>query len=248
MSAAAVLMLHGGRGRMGRAIAAIADDTPQVQLGDVVDRGDALPEQAAPGSVLVDFSTADAFDAALRWARERSVPFLSGTTGLTEAQMRALDAASTSIPVLHARNMSLGVAVLRQLVERASALLGEDFDVEIVEAHHRGKRDAPSGTALALVESVRAGRGELSVVSGREGTKLARGGDEIGVLALRGGSVAGDHDVHFFGPDERLTLRHHAERRDVFARGAVRAAQWLVSQPPGRYRMEDVLASRLESP
>lgn len=243
--AEAVLVLHGGRGRMGRAIATVATDERAVRVGWVVGRGDVLPDAPEVGSVLVDFAVPAAFDHALAWARAHRVPFLSGTTGLREDQLRALETAADELPVLYARNMSLGVAVLRRLVRDAAALLGDPFDIEVVEAHHRGKRDAPSGTALALVEAARLGRGSLRLVAGRQGPSLTRPAGEIGVHALRGGSVAGDHTVHFLGTDERIALAHHAEDRRVFARGAVHAARWLVEQPPGRYSMDDVLASRL---
>ena len=137
--------------------------------------------------------------------------------------------------------MSLGVFVLSWLSERAAALLGAEFDVEIVEVHHRRKADAPSGTALRLAASVREARQELSLVHGREGKPGARDGGELGMHAVRGGDVIGDHSVHFLGDGERLELTHRATSRDLFAKGALRAAEYLAHKPAGRYGLSDVL-------
>jgi 4-hydroxy-tetrahydrodipicolinate reductase len=167
-----------------------------------------------------------------------------GTTGLSAAHHALIDRAATSIAVLQAANTSLGVTLLAHLVEEAAQALGPDWDIEIVELHHRDKRDAPSGTALALGQAAARGRGvalEAMAVRGRDGISDPRQRGEIGFAALRGGSAAGDHDVLFGGDGERLILSHHAENRAIFARGALKAAAWLAGKPPGRYRMDDVL-------
>jgi 4-hydroxy-tetrahydrodipicolinate reductase len=172
---------------------------------------------------------------------------VSGTTGLDDAAKRALDAASAGCAVLWEPNMSVCVHVLASLVERAVAALGAGYDVELVEAHHRAKVDAPSGTAVRLGEVVRAarsarGQGDARLVHGREGRPGPRGAAEIGMHALRGGDVVGDHTVFFFGEGERIELTHRASSRDLFAHGALRAARWIAGKKPGRYTLSDVLA------
>jgi len=199
-------------GRMGKAIAAAAADDPRFALDQ--DQGD----------VLVDFSVPGALEASLDRAVSASVPILIGTTGLDEAAGEQIAQAAQKVAVLRAANTSLGVAVLADLVERAVAALGPDWDIQIAETHHRNKVDAPSGTALML--------GKLVEESGRS----------VGYASLRGGSVAGDHDVMFLGPDERLILSHRAENRMIFARGALAAARFLVGKPVGLYSMRDVIS------
>ena len=168
-----------------------------------------------------------------------------GTTGLEERHHWLCDAAADKIAVLQTGNTSLGVTLLAHLVREAAERLGEDWDIEVVETHHRMKVDAPSGTALLLGEAAAAGRGiELAEQSagGRDGITGARKAGDIGFASLRGGSVAGDHSVLFLGDQERLILSHLAEDRSIFAKGAVRAAQWLVGKAAGRYTMGQVLA------
>lgn len=168
-----------------------------------------------------------------------------GTTGLGADQLSALAAAARTVPVLHARNMSLGVTVLTELVRQATGLLGPDFDVEITEAHHRGKKDAPSGTALQLGEAAAAARGQRLgdvAVHGRSGLAAAgRASGSIGFAALRAGAIVGDHTVLLAGAEELLELSHRATDRAVFARGALRAATWLVGKPAGQYSLREVL-------
>lgn len=218
-------------GRMGRAIAEAVADDPGFELSE--DHGD----------VLIDFSAPDALQASLGRATSAGVPILIGTTGLgADADARIAEAAK-SVAVLRASNTSLGVALLADLVERAARVLGPDWDIEIAETHHRDKADAPSGTALALGEAAARGRGtDLRAERARDGTGLARKAGAIGFAALRGGSVAGDHDVLFLGPDERLILSHRAENRSIFARGALAAARFLARKPAGLYTMRDVIA------
>jgi 4-hydroxy-tetrahydrodipicolinate reductase len=195
----------------------------------------------ARADAVIDFSSPAATLALAPIAASAGTAVVSGTTGLDAAEREALDRASARVPVLWEPNMSVGVHVLTELVARATAALA-GWDVEIVEAHHRAKVDAPSGTALRLAEAARKARaGASRLVHGREGRPGARDAAEIGVHALRGGDVVGDHTVHLLGGGERLELVHRATSRDVFAHGALRAARWIAGRPPGRYALRDVL-------
>lgn len=233
----------GSAGRMGQALAhAIEQDGHNVAGG--VDRDEAVAPLAGHSDVLIDFSAPDALDATLHAAVEAGVPLLIGTTGLTSDHHREIDEAARQIAVLQTGNTSLGVTLLAALVEQAAARLGNDWDIEIVEMHHRMKVDAPSGTALLLGEAAAAGRGVTLAdhsERGRDGHTSARAGGSIGFASLRGGTVAGDHSVILAGEQESITLSHRAEDRAIFARGAVRAAAWLIGQRAGRYTMRDVL-------
>ena len=217
-------------GRMGRAIAQAAEQ----------DSGFAI--DADHGDVLVDFSAPAALQASLDRAQSAGVPILIGTTGLDDLAAKRIEQAAREVAVLHAANTSLGIAVLSDLVERAAAMLGQDWDIEIVEMHHRLKADAPSGTALALGEAAARGRGGAPKEERfRLGTGLVREPGAIGYAALRGGTVPGDHDVVFAGDEERLVLSHRAENRMIFARGALAAARFLHGKPAGLYAMRDVI-------
>lgn len=216
---------------MGQAIAEAVADRDDVGIVD--DKCD----------VFVDFSAPDGLEHHLEAAVEAGRPILIGTTGLTDAHQAMIDRAAKRIAVLQAANTSLGVNLLAHLVRETAARLGPDWDIEIVEMHHRHKVDAPSGTALLLGEAAAKGRGvDLARASarGRDGADARREG-QIGFAALRGGSVAGDHQVVFAGEGERIELGHRAEGREIFARGAIDAALWLSGKPAGRYRMSDVL-------
>ncbi len=255
--------IHGATGRMGLTIVRLSRGVADLELvGGACAPGDPaagrdLGELAGIGSigvmaapdvgsallgadVVIDFSTAAAVPALLAAAAQQKVAVVSGTTALDENGQRALDKAATSIAVLWAPNTSIGVHVLSELVEEAVRKLA-GFDVEIVETHHRKKVDAPSGTARRLAEAAKAGRPELSELHAREGIVGPRTDEEIGVMALRGGDVIGDHTVFLFGNGERLELTHRATSRDLFAEGALRAARLLVGKPAGRYTLADVL-------
>ncbi len=226
------ISLFAPRGRMGKAIAAAVAEDPRF----AIDQGH--------GDVLVDFSVPTALQQSLDRAVSAAIPILIGTTGLDDLAGERIAAAAKDIAVLRAANTSLGVALLADLVERAAKVLGPEWDIEIAETHHRMKADAPSGTALMLGEAAARGRGgPLSAERGRDGVGLRRERGSIGFASLRGGSVAGDHDVMFLGPDERVILSHRAENRMVFARGAVAAAQFLVGKPAGLYSMRDVIGA-----
>ena len=219
---------------MGQAIAKAIDDDP----GFVIDPGD--------GDVFVDFSSPAALPKSIERALLANKPILVGTTGLDANADALIASAAQKIAVLRAANTSLGIALLAELVERAARVLGPHWDIEIAETHHRMKADAPSGTALALGDVAARGRGHaLDAESGRAGTGLTRQAGAIGFASLRGGTVAGDHDVLFLGPDERLILSHRAENRMIFARGALAGARFLVGRPPGLYSMRDVIGAHL---
>lgn len=238
----------GANGRMGRAIAEAAAGAG-AEISGGIDRdgsvhGDhaTLARLAASSDVLVDFTAPGALASHLAAAVDAGTPIVIGTTGLTAGHHEAIDHAATAIPVLQTANTSLGVTLLRALVEQAARKLGPDWDIEIVEMHHRHKVDAPSGTALLLGAAANKGRGAASETAlnrlDRAGTREEGG---VYYASLRGGSVAGDHLVVFAGEGERIELGHRAESRAIFARGAVEAAIWLHSQRPGRYTMQDVL-------
>ncbi len=234
----------GSAGRMGAALVAAIAEAGLRHAGGVDKDGDVAALSAA-SNALVDFSSPAALEAVLDAAVASATPLVIGTTGLEERHHWLIDEAARSIPVLQTGNTSVGVTMLAALVRQAAARLGPDWDIEIVEMHHRHKVDAPSGTALLLGQAAAAGRGvDLTVNSerGRDGATGARKLGAIGFASLRGGSVAGDHDVVLATEGERITLSHHAEDRMIFARGAVKAALWLCGQSAGRYTMDDVLA------
>lgn len=259
------IAIAGATGRMGQSITRIAVQEKLTivgalassqsahlgkDMGDVagaghigVAIGDDVASSLLGADVVIDFSRPEALARVLSAARRNGVAVVSGTTRLDPAVEKQLEEASKVIPVLWAPNTSLGVQVLADLVAEAVKRLGLGFDIEIVETHHQAKVDSPSGTAVRLADAARTARDGLRAVHGREGNVGPRKEDEIGILAMRGGDVIGDHSVHLLGPGERIELTHRATNRDLFARGAVRAAQFLVGKPAGRYSMADVLRS-----
>jgi 4-hydroxy-tetrahydrodipicolinate reductase len=260
------LALFGATGRMGLAITRLASQSDDIQvvgaicaasdrnlardIGELAGVGTLGVETAADigagllgADVVIDFSTASAVAPLLDAATKRGIAVVSGTTNLDDAGRAALLAAAEKVPVLWAPNMSRGVQVLAELVTHAVRRLGVEFDVEIVETHHRRKVDAPSGTAKRLARAVHEARSGLSEVYGREGDVGARPDAEIAILALRGGDIVGDHTVHLFGPNERLELTHRATNRDVFASGALAAARFVVGRAPRLYELSDMLGS-----
>jgi 4-hydroxy-tetrahydrodipicolinate reductase len=188
--------------------------------------------------VVIDFSLPAALNELARLAARQGVALVSGTTGLKD--LSPLDEAAAKIPVLWSANMSIGIQVLSELAAEAARRLGPGFEIEITEVHHKKKVDAPSGTAVRIGEAIREVR-PLRPVSGRQGIVGERPSDELGMFALRGGDVIGDHTVYLFGPGERLELTHRATSRELFALGALRAARWLVGKPARRYTLADVL-------
>ena len=228
---------------MGQALVAAIAEAGHGHAGGA-DQGDDVAALVAASDVLVDFSSPAALQETLDACVAAGRPVVIGTTGLEDAHHAAIDKAAEHIAVLQTGNTSLGVNMLAALVEQAAGKLGEDWDIEIVEMHHRHKVDAPSGTAKLLGEAAARGRGiDLAAhsESGRDGIVGARARGAIGFAALRGGSVAGDHTVILASDEERIELTHRAENRMIFARGAVKAAGWLVEQKAGRYGMDGVL-------
>ena len=229
----------GSEGRMGQALASAASDYG-VSVAGAIGRGGDPIALAKSADVLIDFSAPSALVANVGAAVAAGTPILVGTTGLDEQHRQALSDAARHVAVLQTGNTSLGVTLLSRLVREAAARLGSDWDIEIVEMHHRDKIDAPSGTALQLGKAAARGRG-VHLDPNRSGHEGGRKLGEIGFASLRGGSVAGDHSVIFAGNGERIELIHRAESRSLFAGGAIRAALWLLEQPLGRYEMDQVL-------
>jgi 4-hydroxy-tetrahydrodipicolinate reductase len=264
------IVVFGAAGRMAGAVVRLVAEAPDMTLVGAVDHADCgaigkdaglvagaanlgvaispdLGSALLGADVLVDFSIAAAFDGMLRAAMHAKVAVVSGTTRLTDESLALIARAAAAIPVLWAPNMSVGVQVLGRLVEQAVAQLGAEYDIEVVEAHHNRKVDAPSGTATFLVEAAQRARPDLNPVFGREGQPGARGDNEIGVFALRGGGVIGDHSVHLVGEADRIEITHRAITRDLFARGAVRAARFVAGRSAGRYDLADVVATAAAS-
>jgi 4-hydroxy-tetrahydrodipicolinate reductase len=253
------LIINGAAGRMGRRIAALAleqGDKFSViagvdrQPGNLRDYGlltdikifDKLPEEK--GAVVVDFSHQSAFLGICRHCAQHGMPLISGTTGISPGDLdQGLSLAQRRVPVLHALNMSVGVNVVFQIAAQVARTLGLDYDIEVVEAHHNQKKDAPSGTAYGITDSICAatGRSRSDLVYGRDGETGARPRGEIGVHSLRMGDVVGDHTAYFVGNGERIIIGHVANSRDIFVGGALRAAAFIAKQKPGRYGMANVL-------
>jgi 4-hydroxy-tetrahydrodipicolinate reductase len=236
------ILINGAKGRMGQAVATAARETNLV-VGAAVDVGDDLKAALASCDVVVDFSSHAATRAMLEAAVALKKPVVLGTTGHAAAEKKELLALARQVPCVWAGNFSVGVNLLFALTRRASAVLGADYDAEVIEMHHRFKKDAPSGTAARLLEIILAERklDASALRHGREGITGERQPTEVGIHALRGGDVVGDHTVMFAALGERLELTHKASDRGIFARGALRAAQWVVTQKPGVYDMQDVL-------
>ncbi len=261
------LVVTGAAGRMGHTLIKTISETPGVALVGALERSGAADLDEDAGVLaglpalgveisddplpllmhadgIIDFSTPAASVELAALAAQARIVHVVGTTGLSEADLRKLEAAGRHAAIVRSGNMSLGVNLLAALVRQAAKALGEDFDIEIVEMHHRMKVDAPSGTALMLGEAAAEGRGidlKSNSARGRDGITGARKRGDIGFAALRGGGVIGDHSVIFAGDGERLTLSHQAEDRTLFARGALKAALWARGQKPGLYAMSDVL-------
>lgn len=218
--------LIGAKGRMGLAIAELAADNEKIEIAAECDIGDSIEDVGSGADVIIDFSHAAATADVCRVAQNNGKPLVIGTTGHSPEQKKIVESAARDVPVVFASNFSVGVNVLFALGAKAADLLADDFDVRIVETHHTGKKDAPSGTAKTLADIIR----------------TARQNDEaIPIESIREGEVVGNHTVCFTGPGERLEFTHRASSREIFARGALRAAEWIVGKPAGLYSMRDVL-------
>jgi 4-hydroxy-tetrahydrodipicolinate reductase len=236
------IALVGARGRMGQAIAAAAPEL-DATIAYPLDVGDDLAAGIQRSDAVIDFSSHKITAEVLRLAIEHKKPLVIGTTGHPAEEKKHLTAEAAKIPTVWSGNYSVGVNLLFALTQRAASVLGSDYDAEVLEMHHRFKKDAPSGTAARLLEIILKER-KLSAEAlrhGREGITGERKPSEVGIHAIRGGDVVGDHTVIFAALGERVELTHKASDRGIFARGALRAAQWVRSQNPGVYDMQDVL-------
>ncbi len=238
------IIITGSKGRMGQILLACAARLPEIKVTGAVDLGDDITRFIADCDVVIDFSRHDATAGFARLCAQQGKGLVIGATGHTEVEKEAIKKRASEIPIIWSANYSTGVNTLFWLTRKAVEILGPDFDLEIVEMHHRRKQDAPSGTAATLAEILaRARRVQLKEAArhGRQGLVGARTAGEIGIHALRGGDVVGDHTVIFAADGERVELTHRATSRETFANGALRAACWVVNQPPGLYDMQDVL-------
>ena len=218
------VLLIGAAGRMGKTIHDLAQGDPEIEMAAQCDLGDPIASAMKACDVAIDFSQANAIDEICRAALQHEKPVVIGTTGHSQPQRITIEDTAHLVPIVFASNFSVGVNVLFWLTRKAAELLGSDFHPEIVETHHTMKKDAPSGTAKTLAEILKAVRNR-----------------EISIQSIREGDVVGEHNVNFSGPGERLELTHRAASREIFARGALRAAKWIVDKRPGLYSMQDVL-------
>ncbi len=247
------ILLHGCNGAMGQVITGLAAESEDVKIVagvDVTEKGDAgypvfgcLRDCDIPADVIVDFSVAPAVDAVLDYALERRMPAVICTTGLSEAQLQRVREVSEKVAVLRSANMSLGVNTVFKLAAAAARILADaGYDIEIVEKHHHRKLDAPSGTALAIADAINEVMDHRYVYKlDRSGERARRQPNEIGIQAVRGGSIVGEHEVLFCGPDEVIEIKHTAYSRAIFGKGALAAAVYLADKQPGLYTMGDVI-------
>lgn len=246
------IILSGANGRMGRAISAKVKQNANCRIVAGYDINDFCNNEYPvftdiekcdiKADVIVDFSHPSAFSAILSFAKKRKLPLIVATTGLSKEQKEELIAAQTEIPVFYSANMSLGVNLLINLCKKAAAVLGDKFDIEIVEKHHRTKLDAPSGTALAIADGIsEVMENAPSYVYDRHSVRRERAKNEIGINSVRGGSIVGEHEVIFAGDDEVISLSHSATSREVFAAGAVAAAEFMKGKPAGLYSMNELI-------
>jgi 4-hydroxy-tetrahydrodipicolinate reductase len=220
------VLLVGAAGRMGKTIVELAKDDPNIEIVAQCDVGDVIGLAIGKSDVVIDFSHSDAIDEICRAALQDQRPLVIGTTGHSVEQRAAIEQAAGSVPVVFASNFSAGVNALFALARNAAETLGPEFNIEIIETHHHTKKDAPSGTAKTLATILR---------------KALNAEDEIPIQSIREGDVVGEHMVSFSGPGERLEMTHRAASREIFARGALRAARWIIGKPAGLYSMQDVL-------
>lgn len=249
-------IMHGCNGHMGQVVTGLIKADQDIEIVAGIDLADCrengypvftnLRDCNVDADVVIDFASAKAVDELLKFSVERQIPVVLCTTGLTEEQLQAVEEASRRVAVLKSANMSLGVNMLLKLLKDAARILAPaGFDIEIVEKHHNRKLDAPSGTALALADSMNDALDHAyTYVYDRSGRRESRPAKEIGISAVRGGTIVGDHDVIFAGTDEVITFSHRAYSREVFAKGAVQAAKYLAGKPAGLYTMHDVIEGR----
>ncbi len=247
------LIMHGCNGRMGQMIVSVVNDDERIKIVAGVDKFggqkndfpvfESIDKCDVDADVIVDFSNSEAVDGLLDYCVNKDLPCVLCSTGLSDEQLKKVEECSKKIAILRSANMSIGVNTLMKILSQISPVLAEaGFDIEIVEKHHRTKLDAPSGTAIALAESANENMPKkYDFVYDRSDRRMVRPKEEIGISAVRGGSIVGDHDVIFAGLDETITLSHSAYSRSVFAKGAVTAALFLAGKEPGMYKMADCL-------
>ncbi len=245
------IIIQGIHGRMGRALTALAQERTDCRIVAGIDTAvlpcsvpvfPSIAQTTVRADVLIDFSSPAAAQAAMEYCGAHKMPCVICTTGLSEQQQEMIRTLSQTVPVFQSANMSLGVNLLIELAKRANAVLGTGFDVEIIEKHHHNKLDAPSGTALMIADALReASEVPYRPVYDRHARRARRAPEEIGIHAVRGGSIVGEHEVLFAGPQEVLTITHSAASREVFANGALNAALFLAEQPAGMYTMKDLI-------
>ena len=250
------IIIHGCNGRMGQFVSKMAAEDSEVEVVAGIDLSDhrdnpypvfdEIGKCETSADVVIDFASAAAVDGLLDYCREKKVPCVLCTTGLNEEQLRKVEETAKETAVLRSANMSVGINLLLKLLKDAAGVLAAaGFDMEIVEKHHNQKLDAPSGTALALADSLNeALQGEYEYVYDRSARRQTRPQKEIGISAVRGGTIVGDHDVIFAGTDEVITFSHRAYSREVFAKGAIQAAKFLAGKPSGYYSMNDVVEGK----
>ena len=241
------ILITGAKGRMGQALITSATNDPATEAHRTIDVGDSLLPNLEACDSVIDFSHHSFATELIAACQKLNKPLVIGTTGHTDAELELISNAAKTLPIVKAGNYSIGVNTLFWLTRKAAEILGESFDLEVLEMHHNKKIDAPSGTARRLVEVLAEVRGlsyKENVAHGREGNIGARPKKEIGLHAIRGGDVVGDHTVIYAADGERVELTHKASSREIFANGAVRASKWLVGKPAGLYDMEDVLGLR----
>lgn len=246
------ILLNGANGKMGQEIALMAEGSDECEITAGVDKFTEkknsfpvykeLSECRESFDVIVDFSNASGIDALLEYAVKEKKPVVLATTGATEEQKEKIKKASEETAVFYSANMSLGINLLIDLVKKAAGVLGDDYDIEIIEKHHNQKLDAPSGTALLIADSIsKVTPSPMEYVYDRHSVRKKRDKKEIGISSVRGGTIVGEHEVIFAGPDEIIEIKHHASSRRVFAQGALRAAVFLCGKEKGMYSMKDLI-------
>lgn len=250
------ILLSGCNGKMGKVITAAAANTDDIEIVGGIDLNteagagypvfasptEVTPEVLARTDVIIDFSNPSAFTGLIEFAVKAAKPAVFATTGLNEAQLTLLHHAADKIPVFFAANMSLGVSLISELAQKAAKVLGDDFDIEIVEMHHNQKVDAPSGTALMLADSIKEALGEdMHYEYDRHAKREKRGKNEIGIHSVRGGTITGEHEIIFAGHDEIIKISHSARSKELFATGAINAARFLCGKPAGLYGMKELI-------
>ena len=245
------IVICGCNGKMGKALKNIIDKSENLILAAGIDKVltgkedfpafKSIENLNTEADVLIDFSHPSALESILNYCENKNLPAVICTTGLDEIQVEKIKKASKKIPVFYSRNMSIGINLLITLAKKATEFLSEGFDIEIIEKHHNQKIDAPSGTALMIAEEISKKRPKTNYVFDRTNTRNKRSKEEIGISCIRAGSICGDHEVIFAGENEIITISHHAQSRNIFASGSIKAAMFVTSKSPGFYTMEDMV-------